>query len=129
MEGNTSFFDSHPIFLKGDRMPKLESDFQGKLIKELAAMFPGCMIQKLDSAYQQGIPDLLILWGRNWATLECKRSAKEAFQPNQEYYIAYMNEMSFSACIFPENKEEILNALQQSFRTGRPTRRPSSQRN
>jgi hypothetical protein len=100
----------------------LESKFQGELVKELKAIFPGCMIQKLDSAYQTGIPDLLILWGTAWATLECKRkrpTSPNDFEPNQEYFIEYMNEMSFSACIYPENKEEVLDALQRSFRARR----------
>ena len=66
----------------------LESEFQNKLIQELKRMFKGCIVTKLDSSHIQGIPDLLIL---------------------------YMNEMSFSRFICPENKEEVLHDLQQAF--------------
>ena len=68
-------------------------------------------------AYIQGIPDLLILHNNKWATLENKRSAKATKQPNQEYYVNKMNDMSFSRFIYPENKEEVLNDLQQTFKS------------
>jgi hypothetical protein len=85
---------------------------------------PGCMIQKLDSGYQQGIPDLLILWEWWWATLEVKRKPPKPsdYEPNQEYFIEKMDSMSFSACIYPENAEEVLDDLQQAFRLRRLAR-------
>ena len=94
----------------------LERKFQADLIKELKSKFNGCMVMKLDSSYIQGIPDLLILYEDKWATLECKKNASARKQPNQEYYVGLMNEMSFSRFICPENKEEILNELQQTFK-------------
>ena len=97
------------------RSSKLESGFQDKLRDDLKAMFPGCMIFKMDQI--QGIPDLLILHKNKWASLECKKSAKAKRQPNQEYYVDKMNEMSFSRFICPENKETVLNELQQTFRS------------
>lgn len=78
-------------------------------------MFPGCIITKLDSGDIQGIPDLLVLYKNKWATLENKRSAKASRQPNQEYYVNKMDEMSFSRFIYPENKEEVLNELGEMF--------------
>ena len=94
---------------------KLERDFQSRLIKELKGRFPGCIVTKMDSSHIQGIPDLLILYGNRWATLECKKDSKATRQPNQEYYVATMDDMSFSRFIYPENKEEVLNELQQAF--------------
>ena len=94
-----------------------ESEFQKGLIKELKEKFVGCLVMKLDSGYIQGIPDLLILWKNKWATLECKRSSKASKRPNQEYYVSKMDEMSFSRFIDPENKEEVLNDLEQAFRS------------
>ena len=93
----------------------LESKFQADLIKELKKLFPGCIVTKLDSGHIQGIPDLLVLYKDKWATLECKKNAGAKKQPNQEYYVGLMDEMSFSRFIFPENKEEILNELQHAF--------------
>ena len=95
----------------------LESQFQAKLVKELKKLFPGCIVMKSDSGYLQGIPDLLILYNDKWAALECKQYASAKKQPNQEYYVGKMDEMSFSRFICPENKEEVLNDLQQSFQS------------
>lgn len=92
-----------------------ESDFQHKLIKELKERFPGCIVVKNDSSYIQGIPDLTIFYKKKWATLECKIAKNAKRQPNQDYYISLMNGMSFSKYIYPENKEDVLNELQQAF--------------
>lgn len=96
-----------------------ESKFQRDLIDELKFMFPGSIILKNDAGYRQGIPDLIILWEDRWATLEVKKSYKDFrdnTQPNQPYYVDLMNQMSFSAFIYPENKEDVLYDLQQTFR-------------
>lgn len=95
------------------RSSRLESGFQDRLIKNLKELFPGCMVFKMDQI--QGIPDLLILYRDKWATLECKRSADARRQPNQEYYVGKMNEMSFSRFVSPENKEEVLDELHYIF--------------
>lgn len=98
-------------------MGKLESEFQHKLIVEIKERFPGCMVTKTDPTYIQGIPDILILYKNKWATLECKRSKSSHVQPNQEFYVNKMNGMSFSAFIFPENKEEVLDELERTFKS------------
>ena len=49
------------------RSSRLESGFQDKLRSDIKALFPGCMIFKMDQI--QGIPDLLILYGDKWASL------------------------------------------------------------
>ena len=94
-----------------------ESQFQKNLIAELKSRFKDCIVTKLDSGHIQGIPDLLILWQSHWATLECKNSKDASKRPNQEYYVNRMNEMSFSRFISPENKEEVLNDLEQAFKS------------
>lgn len=92
-----------------------ERDFQAWLIKELKQRFPNCIVIKTDPTYIQGLPDLLILHNDKWAALEVKRSANAHHQPNQEYYINKMNEMSFAEFIFPEIAEDILYALEDYF--------------
>lgn len=95
-------------------MPR-ESKYQAGLIDRLERMFPGCIVIKNDSAYLQGVPDLLVLYGPHWAMLEVKRSSTEEVQPNQEYYVNLFNGMSFGAFIDPSNEEEVLYELQRSF--------------
>lgn len=90
-----------------------ESVFQNKLIEKLKKEFSGCIVMKNDSGYIQGIPDLTIVYKDKWATLECKRSKNESHQPNQDYYVEHMNNMSFSRFIYPENKEEVLEELRR----------------
>lgn len=93
-----------------------ENKFQKSVIDELEDRFPGCIILKNDPSYCQGIPDLIILWEDRWATLECKRSEDAPHQPNQDYYVEKMDEMSFSAFIYPENRQEVLDDLERTFR-------------
>jgi len=106
-------------------MGKLERDYQAGLIDRMERRFPGCLIQKLDTQYRQGIPDLLILHGPYWAILEVKRkrpTKASDFEPNQEWYIEQLNQMSFSACIYPENEEDVLHEMELAFRPRRAAR-------
>lgn len=96
---------------------KPEKEFQANLIKELKAIFKNCIVMKLDSGYIQGIPDILVLYKDKWATLECKKTKKSNKRPNQEYWVNKMDGMSFSRFICPENKEEVLHELQQTFKS------------
>ncbi len=104
-------------------MASLESEFQQNLVKKLRKMFPDCEILKNNPNYLQGVPDLIILWYDRYALLEVKRSYAEAFEknvrPNQLYYVDKFNAWSFSAFIYPENEEEVLDALQRSFKNRR----------
>lgn len=93
----------------------LENRFKTNLISELETLFPDCIITHLDPNEIQGIPDLLILFKNKWAVLEGKKSANESRRPNQEYYVNLMNQMSFAAFIFPENKEQVLDELYEYF--------------
>ena len=98
----------------------LESSFKANLVKEIKKMFPGCIVFKNEG--WQGAPDLLILYGRQWAALETKRSRTATKRPNQEYYIDLLDEMSFAAFIYPENKWEVLDDLERAFTSRRSTR-------
>lgn len=96
-----------------------ESQYQAKLIKRIKALFPGCIVLKNDPNYMQGIPDLLVLFEDRWAALEVKQSELASQRPNQRRYVDQMDSMSFATFIYPENEEEVLDALQRSFATRR----------
>ena len=98
---------------------KLESKFQKELIDEIKSAYPGCIVMKNDSGYIQGIPDWTILYKDKWAVLEAKRDKDASKQPNQEYYVRRMNDMSYASFISPENEEEVLDEIQQTFRPRR----------
>ena len=108
-----------------------ENNFQKNLIRELKERFPGCLVMKLDASYIQAIPDLLVLYKNKWAVLECKRSEKDFRKslnnnPNQMYYVNLMDGMSFASFIFPENKEDVLYDLEQTFKSKRNSRNSKS---
>lgn len=101
---------------------KLESEYQTGVLDRIRIMFPGCIILKNDEQYQQGIPDWSVLWINAWAFLEIKREVGAVEQPNQRWFVEHANEMCFGAFIYPENEEEVLDALQQAFRARRKAR-------
>lgn len=101
-----------PLFF-GDIMR--ETIYQNKLVKKLHDMFPGCFILRTDPLAIQGIPDILILIEDRWAMLEVKQHARFVRQPNQDYYVDLFGKMSFAAFIYPENEEEVLDALQSTL--------------
>lgn len=101
----------------------LERKYQAALIERIYQRFPGCIVEKNDTAHQQGMPDLkLLLDGGMWAMLEVKASADSQMQPNQEWYVAKMNEMSFCRFIYPENEEAVLNELEEEYEAYRAAR-------
>jgi hypothetical protein len=97
---------------------RLEREYQRKLIKRIERLIPDSYVRKHD--IQQGWPDLLILAPGFWAMLEVKRDeprGPEDFEVNQEWWIEEFDGMSFSACIYPENEQEVLHALAQAYRS------------
>lgn len=109
------------LFAKGCGF-MLENTFKTRLIKDIERMFPGCLVFHLDPNELQGAPDLLILYEDTWAALEGKRNSRASHRFNQDYYVSLMNEMSFAAFIYPENKKEVLDELQRSFGSRRSAR-------
>ena len=93
----------------------LENKFKTKLIKEIEKRFPGSYVFFFFLTERQGIPDLLILYKNKWAALEGKKNKNASHRPNQDYYVKTMNEMSYASFIYPENKEDVLNEIQQAF--------------
>lgn len=107
---------------------KNEAGFQDKLIKLFeTVLFPGSIVMKNDSAYRQGFPDLTIYLPDGFAIfLEVKKSDDEPYQPNQEYYLMHCKERLgyFTATIYPENMEEVINEIQQAYEIRRKTCTP-----
>lgn len=116
MERNRKKGESSLIFLFFLEVLMQEKDFQKKLIKEIRERFPDCEVLKNDANYKQGIPDLVIFYKKHWAMLEVKKDSKATHRPNQDLRIEKYDKMSFARIIFPENKEEVLDALERSFK-------------
>lgn len=93
----------------------LENKFKTNLIKEIRKRLPGAIVLHTNPP-PQGIPDLLVLYGGQWAALEGKKESGSSHRPNQDYWIEKMNKMSFARFVSPENKEAVLNAMEQSFK-------------
>jgi len=93
----------------------LESSFKTVILERIKKLYPDIIILKNDSGYLQGIPDWLFLLGDTWFSLEIKRSEDSPVRPNQPYYVERMNQMSFSAFVYPENAEEVLDEIQRAF--------------
>jgi hypothetical protein len=100
----------------------LESVFKKKLINRIQREFPGAIVLKVDPNYIQGITDNLILFEDKWAAFEAKRSRRASHQPNQDYYVSLLNSMSYASFVYPENEEDFIHEIQQSFKSNRTTR-------
>jgi hypothetical protein len=99
-----------------------ESRFEAHVIRRLNRDFPGCFVVKNDSGLIQGIPDRTVFFEDKWAMLEVKESANAPEQPNQGYYVELFDRMSFAAFIYPENEEDVFDALQRTFQPRRVAR-------
>lgn len=100
----------------------LESDYQQILREKIETIFPECLVLKNDPNYLQGFPDLTIFYKDRWAVLEVKKDISElsknsASIRNQRFYIQELDKMSFARFIYPQNEKEVLNELQQAFRS------------
>jgi hypothetical protein len=92
-----------------------ENAYQGLIIRRLNKEYPGAIVLKNDSSYMQGIPDVVIFYQDRWAMLEVKTSEDAPFEPNQEYYIEKLDEMSYASVVYPENEDEVFYELQHAL--------------
>ena len=92
-----------------------ESEFEDSFLQRVAEFYPGCVIIKNYPGYCQGFPDRLILYKDKWVALEFKASINASHQPNQDYYVGILDEMSYGTFVYPENQAEVLDAIQQTF--------------
>ena len=93
-----------------------ENVFQSFLIKEIKKKFTGAIVLKTDPTYIQGFPDLLVLYKDYWVALEVKKSKGAHHQPNQDFYVQKMNEMSMAKFISPENYLDVLDKMEEFFK-------------
>lgn len=97
---------------------KKENAYQAHIIERLKKEFPGSIVTKI-YPYVQGIPDVAIFYDDRWGVLECKREKDAERQANQEFYVNKMNDMSFASFVYPENEEEVFDAIQSALRIER----------
>ena len=97
-------------------MAKKESEFKGKLYKEIRQRFPGSEVIPNDATYIQGIPDATVYFpnGR-YCMLEGKRASGSHRQPNQGYYVNESPLSEHAMFVYPENKEEVLLELERRY--------------
>lgn len=80
----------------------------------------GCMLIKQDpNTSFQGVPDYIVLCNDKWGALETKAAHNSKRQPNQEYYVEKLDNMSFAAFAHPDNWQEVFDGLQEAFGVGR----------
>jgi len=99
-----------------------ETTFKKKFLDRVKDRFPGCEILRGNASTQQGMVDHIILYGPHWAGLEFKKSRSAKEQPNQDHFVKRLDDMSFGAFVYPENEEEVFDALEQAFTASRRTR-------
>jgi len=93
----------------------LESKFKKQFLDGLKIKFPGIIFITPDATARQGMPDVFVIYKDRWAALEFKRSANASRQPNQHYYINAFDELSYASFVYPENQEEVLDALHKAL--------------
>lgn len=93
-----------------------ESEFKGKLYKEIRDRFPGTEVMLNDANYIQGFPDATVLLpnGR-YMLLEGKASSKAKKQPNQNYYVTASPLSPNATYVDPSNKEEVIKEIERRY--------------
>ena len=95
---------------------KKESEFKGKLYREIRERFPGAEVLPNDASYLQGVPDATVFFPNGqYMMLESKKTTNAKKQKNQDHYV-YASSFSKNAMFAqPENKEEVLSELERRY--------------
>ena len=65
--------------------------------------------------YIQGFPDRIFLFKDFWAAFETKAHQDANVQPNQEYYVDQLNQLSLAMFVHPQNEKEFLREIQYAL--------------
>lgn len=97
----------------------LETDYQNKILKPaIKKAIPGSIVMKTDEGQVQGIPDLIIInkESNKFALVECKRSSKAPYRPNQKYYLDKFEAAgNLTLTSYPENLDDTIERLRRYF--------------
>lgn len=96
-------------------MPRLEAPFQRDVIEAIEKRYPNAIVFKTDPTYLWSFPDLMVLVGSRWASLETKRASKAHKQPNQDHYVRLLNQMSFGRFVNPQNLGKVMYDLERAL--------------
>lgn len=95
-------------------MARLERDFQSDFLAELRSKIPReAKVFKNDAI--QGYPDVSVHYRGRYILLEFKRKKGEKEQPNQRFYIEEALQHTYATFVYPENRKEVLNAIQHTL--------------
>lgn len=93
-----------------------ETQYRRQLEKTITNVLrPPTLILRNNPKEIQGIPDIIVLNGERWAMLEIKDDINAPVQANQPYYIDMCDSMAFGAFIYPQNEDEVIEALIRYF--------------
>lgn len=108
--------DSHPLLFFW-RCEMLEKTFVKQFRYDLMDRTRGTDLDYIyPKTYVRSQPDLVIL-GPNmtWAALEFKRDKDADRQPMQEWHINRLKKKGYAGFVYPENREEVLDELEELF--------------
>ena len=93
-----------------------ETDFKRKLYKEIRERFPGTEVIINDANYIQGFPDATVYFPNGkYILLEGKRESNSSRRPNQDYYVNESPLKNNAMFVYPENKNEVMAALEKRY--------------
>lgn len=88
-----------------------EGRYQDSLIDRIEAAFPNAVVLKTDPSYIQGFPDLLVLLGDKWVAAEVKKSKDEPYQPNQPWWLSYLDSLGSAVRVDPSCEDAFFDLL------------------
>jgi hypothetical protein len=96
---------------------KRESEFKGKLYKEIRERFPGTEVVPNDPNYIQGFPDASVYFPNGqYMLLEGKKEKNAPHRPNQDYYVEESPLKENAVFVYPKNKSKVMEELERRYK-------------